>query len=625
MWSNRLLPKNFQAAKRTFDKLCISKRSKLWTHNLATNNKKPRPFPVLSIPGSAKGASVAENVQNERNDAIQQSRLAGEAHCKLEEVCRGGGGEKGLKRHVEVNRKVLVRERVSRILDPETEFLEICLTAGMGLDYGDVPCAGTVAGIGKISGIPVMLLCNDATVKGGTSYPITVTKSLRVQEIAAQNRLPCLYVVDSGGAFLPLQSEIFPDAKHGGRSFANQAIMSASGIPQVSIVAGLSTAGGAYTPTMAEEHIMVHRIGQVYLGGTHLVKAALGEEVSGEELGGATLHCETSGVADHFASTEEECFRIARDVIASLNESPDDNDGRVDVEEPISSPEELEFYAGKSTGPIMPLDRTDILGVLSCLLDGSRFQEFKSRYGDRLICGFGFLEGQLCGVVSNCAGVSGEGGHGLRLRDSQKGAHFVQLCNARDIPIIFLQNSGSNSASYLTSDFIDNDDSVALKERGKMAQCVAASRVPKITINITGATGDDHYTLCGPAFGSRFYLAWPRAFVRKYDPILHQIEQSGSKGENNEDNAKHASEKGEIKKKARPKLSEYSFPTDSAQFAASRCLVDGIILPKNTREVLSRCLMIALRNYVPNKTLNSVRQAAGLPPLVGGGYGAMRM
>ena len=299
--------------------------------------------------------------------------------------------------------------------------------------------------------------------------------------------------------------------------------MSGKGIPQVSIVAGLSTAGGAYTPTMAEEHIMVHKVGQVYLGGPPLVKAALGEEVSGEVLGGATLHCEVSGVADHFASTEQESFQIVRDVMASLNEQVEHHVQMETIEEPLLPSEELEYYASKTGEPILPLDRHSLLGVLSCLLDGSRFQEFKSRYGDRLICGFGLLEGRLCGVISNCTGISMDDGLGLRPKDAQKGSHFVQLCNSRDIPIVFLQNSGNNSALSHNQEMSYND-SIALKERGKLARCIAVARVPKITINITGGTGDDHYTLCGPSFGSRFYFAWPRAIVRKYDPVLSQIE-----------------------------------------------------------------------------------------------------
>ena len=482
-----------------------------------------RNFPVLN-PHKQTESKIS------RDEALELSRVAEETHVKLENVCRDGGGERGAKRHVEMNKKVLVRDRIAGILDPGTEWTELGLTAGMGLEYGDVPCGGTVAGIGRISGIPVMLLCNDATVKGGTSYPITVTKSLRIQEIAAQNGLTCLYVVDSGGAFLPLQSEIFPDAKHGGRSFANQAIMSGQGIPQISIVAGLSTAGGAYTPTMAEEHIMVHKVGQVYLGGPPLVKAALGEEVSGEVLGGATLHTQVSGVADHFASTEKESFEIVRDVMASLNQLPDENESRkLQSENPTLPSQDLDYYASLTGHPITSLDRDGIIGVLACILDGSRFQEFKSKYGDRLICGFGYIEGQLCGIVSNCSPDSSDiDQQGLLLKDAQKGSHFVQLCNARDIPMIFLQNSGnsSNSMQNPENNFVD---AIALKERGKFARCVAVARVPKITINITGATGDDHYTLCGPSFGSRFYFAWPRAIVRKYDPILNQIEPPAPK------------------------------------------------------------------------------------------------
>jgi 3-methylcrotonyl-CoA carboxylase beta subunit len=527
MWAKRLT-KHVKLITPAIDNLYIRYSNPRTAYNLTTNAANSRPFPVIRVnneTASPDGALKGDNAESSRSEALELSRLAEEVHCKLEDVCKNGGGERGAKRHVELNRKVLVRERVSGILDPGTELTEIGLTAGMGLEYGDVPCGGTVAGIGQVSGIPVMFLCNDATVKGGTSYPITVTKSLRIQEIAAQNRLPCLYLVDSGGAFLPLQSEIFPDAKHGGRSFANQARMSGQGIPQVSIVAGLSTAGGAYTPTMAEEHIMVHKVGQVYLAGPPLIKAALGEDVSGEELGGATLHCEVSGVADHFASTEKESFVIVRDVIASLNEGLGKEGSRMEnIEEPLFPCEELDYYASKTGEPILQLDRESILGVLASLLDGSRFQEFKGRYGDKLICGFGFLKGRLCGIVSNCSGASTPGAQqGLQLKDAQKGSHFVQLCNARDIPMIFLQNSGNNSASIQNVD-ADECDSISLKERGKLARCVAIARVPKITVNITGATGDDHFTLCGPSFGSSFYFSWPRAIVRKYDPILNNVE-----------------------------------------------------------------------------------------------------
>lgn len=241
-----------------------------------------------------------------------------------------------------------------------------------------------------------------------------------------------------------------------------------------------------------------------------------------------------------------------------------------------------------------------------------------------MICGFGYLEGRLCGIVSNCSGASTHDEQGLRLKDAQKGSHLVQLCNARDIPMIFLQNSGNNSAS-LQNQGADECDSITLRERGKLARCVAVSRVPKITVNITGATGDDHFTLCGPSFGCRFYFSWPRAIVRKYDPILNQIEPPLPKAENKESDKVDTSGKTETKKKPPVKLSEYNFPIHSAQYATSRCLTDGIILPRNTRSVLSSCLGIAMRNYVPSKTVNSVRQAAGLPPIQGWGYGAMRI
>jgi len=539
------------------------------------------------------------------SECLERSAFSESEYGRLRSVCESGGGEKGALRHVQKNKKVLVRDRLRGILDQDQKALmELSVTAGMGMEYGDVPCAGTVAVIGSIRDTKCLILANDATVKGGTSYPITVTKSLRAQQIAAENGLPCVYLVDSGGAFLPLQSEIFPDAKHGGRSFANQAIMSAAGIPQVSLVAGMCTAGGAYTPTMAVEHIMVHKIANVYLGGPPLVKAALGESISGEALGGATLHCTTSGVADHFAQSEAESFDILRDVISSLNLPPknESSENRFNEEEPVCDPKELDYYGGKPD----QLSKSEVSQVLARVLDGSKFQEFKARFGPNLTCGFGRLRGQMVGVVAN-SGM-------LNAAEGQKGAHFVQVCDSRDVPIIFLQNSGKSKdveaekAGY----------SLALKERGKMAQCIANSRVPKITLNLTGAIGDDNYALCGPSFGARFYLMWPRSVLRKSIQMPEEKEITTAGGSPPGVAAAAAA----TSKKPRPKLSEYEFSPDSAQYAASRLTSDGIVLPSQTRRVLSKLVEIVMANHVPIRTVNTVRQAAGLPLVHA--YGAMR-
>jgi len=535
------------------------------------------------------------------DECMQRSVAAEQEYGNIKSICELGGGEKGAARHVKVNKKVLVRDRIRGILDDGGEggTFELSVTAGMGMEYGDVPCAGSISMMGKIRGTTCIIVANDATVKGGTSYPITVTKSLRAQQIAAENSIPCVYIVDSGGAFLPLQSEIFPDAKHGGRSFANQAVMSANGIPQVSLVAGMCTAGGAYTPTMADEHIMVHKIANVYLGGPPLVKAALGETISGEELGGATLHCTKSGVADHFAHDEAESFEILRDIISSLN-LEDEAQSERNVEEPLFDTSELDYFGGKSG----PLSREDLLQVLARILDGSRFQEFKSRFGPGLLCGFGFLHGRIVGIVAN---ATAEGP--IDVSEGQKGAHFVQLCDSRDIPIVFLPNSGDRTAEEAFA----SDNIMALKERGKMAQCVANARVPKLTINLTGASGDDNYTLGGPAFGPRFYLMWPRAILRKSRPMPIDPEEV--------EKAAAASPPTSAKKK-RPPLSQFNFPAHSALYAASRLTSDGVVLPRDTRSTLAQLLDVCMRHHVPVRTVNTVRRAAGLPLLHS--YGAMR-
>lgn len=559
---------------------------------------------------------------SDREEALARSEMASRAHRELEQACAQGGGPRGIKRHVVTNKKTLVRDRIRAVLDPdEPEGLELCTTAGMGLEYGDVPGAGTVTLVGRIAGVRCALICNDATVKGGTSYPITVAKSLRMQEVAAANRLPCLYMVDSGGAFLFLQSDIFPDAKHGGRTFAEQARMSAAGIPQVSLVNGLCTAGGAYTPTMAEEHVMVHKIANVYLGGPPLVKAALGENVSGEDLGGATLHCRVSGVADHFAATEEESFRIVRDIFASLNlENQGDEGSDVgELDPPLAPAEELAYFAGLAG----PLSRGQVLQVLARFLDGSRFAEFKSGFGPGLVCGFGRVRGRVVGLVANCELADGEGplpaappdpgvihgpagAPGVGWREGQKGAHFVQICDSRDIPMLFLQNGGRGPAK--SPEPIGGDclsDGVALKERAKLASCIATARVPKITLNLTGAFGDHHLYLCGPGFGPRFYFCWPRAKFRGLHLGFGEKEDVGACGDDLKDSEECLRMEG------------------SAQYAASRCLVDGIILPSDTRRVLSEAFSIVMENYVANRTLAGINQA--LSGTSSSNFGPIRM
>jgi len=516
-------------------------------NHLATQSS--RPFPVLqdALDTSSKEAQEAR--------ARSKAFLFDLTHQR--EVCRLGGGEKGIARHVKLNKKVLVRERIKNILDPGTELWELCTTAGLGLEYGDVPCGGTVCGVGRIHGTDVMLIANDGTVKGGTFYPITISKQLRMQEICEKNRLPCLQIVDTGGAFLPLQADIF---MRGGRGFANQAIMSSQGIQQIALVSGLCTAGGAYAPTMSDVAIITHKIGNIYLGGPPLVKAATGEVVTGEELGGATLHCSVSGITDHFAKDEEESFHITRDVIASLNLQC--TSALDETDPPLYSEESLDQLAGMDS-----LDRDNIYSLLGRLLDGSRFLEFKEMFGGNLVCGFGRMAGQIVGVLANSGPISAA--------DSQKGGHFVQLCDNRDIPLIFLQNS-SRSAGQST-------DPATMKERAKFIQCQSIVRVPRVTLNVGGSYADENYTMCGPSFDPRFYFMWPGARMFKSDPssLEPAAADPGASG------------------KPKKQLSQYNFDTSSAAWAAARTLCDDIITPQETRNVLSRAIQIGMLNHVP--------------------------
>jgi len=523
-----------------------------------------RPFPVLSdtLNTSSEEALTARSRAGLLRDELEQQR----------ETCRQGGGPKGIARHVKLNKKVLVRDRIKRLLDPDTELWELATTAGLGLEYGDVACAGTVCGVGTINGTDVMIVANDGTVKGGTFYPITITKQLRIQEIAAANRLPCLQIVDTGGAFLPLQSDIF---LRGGRGFANQALMSSQGIQQIALVSGLCTAGGAYAPTMSDVAIITHRIGNIYLGGPPLVKAATGEVVTGEELGGATMHCSVSGITDHFAQDEEESFQITRDVIATLNipsTSP------LDFSDPplYSEAEALDQLAGQPN-----LDKGAIYALLARLVDGSRMLEFKERFGGNLICGFSHLAGQLVGVCANAGPITAA--------DAQKGGHFVQLCDNRDIPLVFLQNSSLSSGQPT--------DPITLKERAKFMQCQSIVRVPRVTLNVGGALGDENYTMCGPSFDPRFYFMWPGAVIHKTDPAAIAAEGVEEKP-------------ATAPSKPRKQLSEFKFSPNSAAFAASRVICDGLIQPAETRNVLARAVQIGMLNHIPMRDTRGQSRSA---------------
>lgn len=515
----------------------------------ARRRRLPSAFPVIdgAFPPAVRHVYEA----NLRNSLVCQQK-----YFEHKEKVMKGGGENAIARHTQRNRKVLVRERLRMLLDDE-DYLELSPFAGLDLPYGDIPSAGCLTGIGKINGLWCMFSANDATVKGGTAYPITVKKQLRAQIVAMQNRLPFVYLVDSGGAFLPLQSEIFPDKNHGGRTFYNEAIMSAMKIPQVAVVCGSCTAGGAYVPTMSEEAVIVHRIGTIFLGGPPLVKAATGEEVSPEDLGGARLHSEVSGCVDHFAAAETEAYEYTRNIISTLNyELPEEDSGQ--AEEPLYSMEDLMGLA-----PWKYNYSLDIRLIVSRLTDGSRFQEFKARYGTTLLTGFARIDGHQIGIVAN----NGE----LTYEASLKGSHFVQLCDQRDIPLIFLQNTAPEPA-LTTSQTKAESNTNRLKAQGSMMSAVACASVPKMTVVIGGCHGGDSYAMCGRAFDPNFLFLWPNARVSILAPghseAFVQTEEEITQ------------------------MNEMLEEESSAFFSTGRLWDDGVILPQDTRKILSKCLKI---------------------------------
>jgi 3-methylcrotonyl-CoA carboxylase beta subunit len=425
-----------------------------------------------------------------RNEA-EHRRLAAELAERLERAA-AGGGEKARARHTERG-KLLPRERVDRLLDPGSPFLELAPLAAEDLYDGAAPGAGIIAGVGRVEGREVVVAANDATVKGGTYYPMTVKKHLRAQEVALQNRLPCLYLVDSGGAFLPMQDEVFPDREHFGRIFFNQATMSAQGIPQLAAVMGSCTAGGAYVPAMSDETIIVRDQGTIFLGGPPLVKAATGQEVTAEELGGGVLHARTSGVVDHLAADDADALRIMRSIVATLPPASRAWE-RKPAAEPAVDPASL-------YGAVPPDSRTpyDPREVIARVVDGSLFHEFKAEYGTTLVCGFAHIYGHPVGILAN---------QGVLFSDSAlKAAHFVELCDQRGVPLLFLQNiSGFMVGPEYEAGGIARDGA-------KMVAAVATARVPKLTVIVGGSFGAGNYGMCGRAYSPRFLWMWPNARI----------------------------------------------------------------------------------------------------------------
>lgn len=487
-------------------------------------------------------------------------------------IIEQGGNTKARERHRQ-HGKLLPRERIDLLLDPNTDFLELSQFAGFGLYEDDLPAGGIITGVGRVMGVECMIVANDATVKGGTYYPITVKKHLRAQKIAQTNRLPCIYLVDSGGAFLPKQDEVFPDENHFGRIFFNQAIMSSEGIPQIAVVMGSCTAGGAYVPAMADESIMVAKQATIFLAGPPLVKAATGEVVSAEALGGADIHCRISGVADHYATNDTEALKMVRTIVGNLNWQKRHSLVLRKMEEPKLNPDEL--YG------IIPADSRypfNIREIIARIVDGSEFDEFKAVYGKTLVCGFAHLYGMPVGIIAN---------NGILFSESAlKGTHFIELCCQRGIPLIFLQNiTGFMVGSKYESEGI-------AKNGAKLVTAVSCARVPKVTVIVGGSYGAGNYAMCGRAYDPRFLWMWPNARIavmggEQAANVLAQItrEKKERAGE-----PWTAEEEEAVKK---PILDEYATKAH-AYYSSARLWDDGIIDPLDTRRILALSLSAAL-------------------------------
>lgn len=490
---------------------------------------------------------------------------------KLDQIALGGT-DKAREKH-QARGKLLVRDRIQNLIDTETPFLELSQFAAWDLYGGGIHSAGIITGIGMVSGVECVIVANDATVKGGTYYPMTVKKHLRAQEIAMQNDLPCIYLVDSGGAFLPLQDEVFPDKEHFGRIFYNQANLSAAGIPQIAATMGSCTAGGAYIPAMCDESIIVRNQGTIFLGGPPLVKAATGEEVTAEELGGAEVHAKTSGVVDHVANDDLHAIGITRQIVGNLNRRKADSLKCNDPTEPRYKSDEL-------LG-IIPADKHqpfDIREIIARVVDGSDFDEFKRDYGTTLVCGFAHLHGYPIGIVAN-NGI-------LFSQSAQKGAHFIELCCQRKIPLVFLQNiTGFMVGKKYEAGGI-------AKDGAKMVMAVANAKVPKFTIVVGGSFGAGNYAMCGRAFGARFLWCWPNARIsvmggEQAANVLGQVKLDSklAAGENWSE-----AEQEVFKEPIRDQYEQQGHP----YYASARLWDDGIIDPRDTRGVLALAISASL-------------------------------
>jgi 3-methylcrotonyl-CoA carboxylase beta subunit len=520
-------------------------------------------------------------------NAAAMRLLVEDLNAKLARIAEGGGADARAK-HL-ARGKLLPRDRVERLLDPGTPFLEIAPLAALGMypekgGQDAAPGAGMIAGIGRVAGVECLIVCNDATVKGGTYYPITVKKHLRAQEIAAQNRLPCIYLVDSGGANLPNQDDVFPDRDHFGRIFYNQANLSAAGIPQLAVVMGSCTAGGAYVPAMSDQTIIVKDQGTIFLGGPPLVKAATGEVVSAEDLGGGDVHTRLSGVADHLAENDMHALALARGIVATLNWRKQVPVALREPRPPRSDPAELQG--------VIPLDAQgkparkpfDVREVIARIVDDSEFDEFKARYGTTLVCGFAWIEGMPVGIVAN---------NGILFAESaDKGAHFIELCCQRKVPLVFLQNI----TGFMVGRKYENEG--IARAGAKMVTAVACAQVPKFTVIIGGSFGAGNYGMCGRAYSPRFLWMWPNARIsvmggEQAASVLATVRRDGIEAKGG---SWSAEEEEAFKAPIRDQYEVQGHP----YFASARLWDDGVIDPADTRRVLALGLSASLNADIPD-------------------------
>jgi 3-methylcrotonyl-CoA carboxylase beta subunit len=531
------------------------------------------------------GGGIDAQQTNPSQNAANQASLAEDLKERLAKTALGGS-EKSRQRHIDRG-KLLPRDRIDYLLDDGSPFLEIAPLAANGMYQDESPGAGVIAGIGLVHGRQVLVISNDATVKGGTYYPMTVKKHLRAQEIALENRLPCIYLVDSGGAFLPKQDEVFPDKEHFGRIFFNQAKMSAAKIPQIASVMGSCTAGGAYVPAMSDETVIVRNQGTIFLGGPPLVKAAIGEVVTAEELGGGDVHSKISGVTDHLAENDEHALQIVRNIVATLPRPAAPAWDIADVVlPPLADPKEL--Y------DLVPVDvnaQYDVREVIARLVDGSEFHEFKSNYGTTLVTGFARLHGHPVGIVAN---------NGVLFSESAlKGAHFIELCDQRGIPLLFLQNLSGFMVGK------DYEHGGIAKNGAKMVTAVATARVPKLTVVIGGSFGAGNYSMCGRAYSPRFLWMWPASRIsvmggNQASSVLATVKRDQYEARGEEwSAADEEAFKAPIKQQFEVQGSPY--------YSTARLWDDGIIDPADTRRILGMALDVVSRTPLPETSFGLFR------------------